>query len=107
MSFTAIRYRIKPELRDENRIRIEAVFAELTKQAPEDLRYMALQLEDGTFIHIVDRDSADDPFEHNAAFKAFTVGLNDRQAEPTVRQAEPTVRQPARVVGQYWMLAGN
>ena len=101
MSFTAIRYRIKPELQDENRARIEDVFAELARQAPDGLRYMALQLEDGTFIHIVDRDSGSDPFEHNAAFKAFTAGLGGRQDEPTVRQ-------PARVVGQYRMLTtGN
>ena len=100
MSFTAVRYRIKPEQEDENRSRIEAVFAQLEQQAPEGFRYMALQLEDGTFIHLVEGNGAYDLPARNAAFKEFVAG-------PKERQSEPTVRQPARLVGQYRMLAAS
>jgi hypothetical protein len=98
MSFTTVRYRTKPEQQDRNRALVEAVIAELEQQAPEGFRYMVLQLDDGTFIHLVDGDGSYDPSAKNAAFKDFVAGLKERQAEPTVRKS-------AQLVGQYRMLA--
>lgn len=98
MTFTTVRYRVKDGLEDENRALIEAVVEELGSQAPEDFRYMAVQLDDGTFIHLVENSGSYDISMQNSAFKAFVSGLAGRQSDPTMRM-------PARLVGSYRMLA--
>src|SRR5262245_41278778 len=51
MHGTLVRYRAKPERAEENQQLIENVFAELHAKSPEGIRYLALRLGDGTFVH--------------------------------------------------------
>jgi hypothetical protein len=86
-------------LADKNAELISAVFAELEAANPEGVRYVALRLEDDTFIHFVET-AADDGasgLTKLAAFQAFQSGVRDRCTEP------PLVRG-ATVVGNYRML---
>ena len=94
-----IRYKTKPEFGDENAALISAVFAELKAAHPEGIRYLALHLEDDTFIHLVETTSDDGAsgLTKLAAFQAFQRGIGERCAEP------PLVRGAA-IVGNYRML---
>ena len=59
MKRTVIRYKTKPDMADRNAELVAAVFAELKAAQPEGVRYLALRLEDDTFIHLVE-SAADD-----------------------------------------------
>jgi hypothetical protein len=99
MSQRLIRYRTKPELGDKNAVLISAVFTELKATHPEGIRYLALRLEDDTFIHLVETTSEDarSGLTKLAAFQAFQSGIGERCAEA------PLVRAAA-IVGNYRML---
>ena len=99
MDYAVIRYRARPERREENRSLIQRVFGELRETAPPDVRYLVLELEDGTFLHIVATPPGADArsLTGTTAFKAFAAGVGERQEGPPVRL-------PARVVGQWGML---
>ena len=102
MRRTVIRYRTKPDMADSNAELVAAVFAELKAAQPEGLRYMALRLEDDSFIHVVET-AADDgasPLPKLAAFAAFQSGIRERCAEPPLAK-------DATVVGNYRMLEEN
>ena len=94
-----IRYKTKPELAGKNAELISAVFAELKAAHPEGLRYLALRVEDDTFIHLVEATTEDgtSALTKLPAFQAFQSGVRERCAEP------PLVRG-ATVVGNYRML---
>jgi hypothetical protein len=99
MKRTLIRYKARPELADKNAELIAAVFAELRDAKPAGLRYLALRLEDDTFIHFVatEADDGSSALRELAAFQAFQSGIRDRCDElPLVRLA--------RIVGNYRML---
>ncbi|MDB5562737.1 MAG: hypothetical protein JWN11_2155 [Hyphomicrobiales bacterium] len=102
MRFTLIRYQAKPDRAADNRGLIEAVFRELAETGSQDVGYLVLELEDGTFMHLV--ASPDDPVENPiprlSAFKAFTANIGDRQFAPALSV-------PAKVVGNYRMLAAT
>jgi hypothetical protein len=100
MRQTLISYKAKPERADENQELIEAVFSELQAKAPKDLRYLALRLGDGSFVHLVMDGTADGTSAISGlqTFQAFQSGLKDRYAEPL--QA-----REASIVGNYRMLA--
>ena len=51
MKQSFIQYKTKPEKADENTRHLEAVFRELQEKSPDDVRYAALSLGDGTFVH--------------------------------------------------------
>ena len=51
MKRTIVRYKTKPETAQENERLIQQVFQELQAKSPEGVRYLALKLGDGTFIH--------------------------------------------------------
>jgi len=51
-----IRYKAKPDRADENERLIEAVFEELHAKAPDGVRYAALRLADGSFVHLVETE---------------------------------------------------
>src|SRR5258708_35960518 len=51
MKRTVVRYKTKPEKAEENARLIEKVFQELRAKAPNGVRYLALKLADGSFIH--------------------------------------------------------
>jgi hypothetical protein len=95
-----ISYQAKPERTDENRQLIEAVFAELARAQPENLRYAALELDAGAFVHLVSRSDDPDanPLRKIAAFQAFTANAGDRQLVKATQQM-------MRVVGNYRMLS--
>ena len=97
-----ISYQAKPERTDENRQLIEAVFAELSRAQPKNLRYAALELEAGNFVHLVSRpDDLDaNPLRRMAAFEAFTANAGERQLIKATQQM-------MRVVGNYRMLSGD
>jgi hypothetical protein len=84
---------------DKNAELISAVFGELKAAHPEGLRYLALRLEDDTFIHLVETATDDGAggLTKLPAFQAFQSGIRDRCAEP------PLVRGVA-IVGNYRML---
>jgi hypothetical protein len=94
-----IRYKTKPDMGDKNAELISAVFAELKAAHPDGLRYLALRLEDDTFIHLVETatDDGASGLTKLAAFQAFQSGVRDRCLEP------PLVRSVA-IVGNYRML---
>jgi hypothetical protein len=98
MKKTLVRYKIKPESADDNQRFIEGVFRELHAAPPKDFRYLALRLEDGTFVHIKMDDTDDaDPIHELDAFKTFQSGLRDRCVEGPKAST-------ATVVGNYRML---
>lgn len=94
-----IRYKTKPELADRNAGLIAEVFRQLQAEKPGGVRYLALRLDDDSFVHIVETEAEDgsSPLPELAAFKAFQGGIRERCAEP------PVVRG-ATVVGNYRML---
>ena len=94
-----IRYKAKPDVANKNAELISAVFIELKAAHPEGVRYLALRLEDDTFVHIVETttDDGTSALTKLAAFQAFQSGVRDRCTEPPVVQG-------ATVVGNYRML---
>lgn len=97
MKWTLIRYRTHPEKTDENAALVRAVFEELQAQTPPGLRYMAMQLPDGAFLHLVATEEGASPLLALAAFGAFQARLRERQAERAEFQA-------AEILGDYHML---
>ena len=59
MKRTVVRYKIKPEMAEENARLIQKVFEELRAKSPEGIRYLALRLGDGTFVHFSTVDTED------------------------------------------------
>jgi hypothetical protein len=100
MKRTLIRYRTRPETTLENQRLIESVFQELQAKAPEGVRYMALKLDDGTFLHFVESGDGGSPLPELAAFRAFQSGIKDRCVEPPQASA-------ATIVGNYRMVLGE
>ena len=97
MKQTLIRYKTRPDAADENQRLIEGVFAELQAKSPEGVRYMALRLADGSFLHFVETGDGDSPLPALDAFRAFQSGIRARCIEPP----QPS---EATIVGNYRML---
>jgi radical SAM superfamily enzyme with C-terminal helix-hairpin-helix motif len=99
MKRTLIRYDTKPERAEENQRLIEGVFRELHAKAPNGVRYMALRVGTGTFLHFVEVDTADgsNPLPELDAFRSFQSGIRDRQVGP----AQST---GAAIIGHYRVL---
>jgi hypothetical protein len=95
---TVIRYTTKPEHTERNAQLIEGVFRELGAAQPEGVRYLVLQLDDGTFIHVVAYEGDDTGVTDLPAFQAFVEGGEERRTAPPLRGQ-------ATVVGNYRMLA--
>src|SRR5450432_3802193 len=80
-----VRYKLKPDRVTEHETLLRAVFTELSATKPAGLRYGAFKQADGlSFVHIATSESATNPLEQIAAFKAFTANVNDRCDEPPV-----------------------
>ena len=76
---TVVRYTTKPGSADENEKLIKAVFAQLTDQQPEGLRYIAIRLDDGvSFMHIAVLDNDPNPLTAPPAFGEFVSAINER-----------------------------
>jgi hypothetical protein len=97
MKRTLLRYKTKPEQADENARLIGKVFEELRAKSPDGVRYLALRLDDGTFIHFVETADGASPIPALAAFRSFQDGIKDRCIDPP-RSGDATV------VGNYRML---
>lgn len=99
MKRTVVRYKVKPDQVEENARLVKNVFAELKAKALDGVRYMTLNLDDGTFVHFatVLDDNADNPITKLDAFKAFTKDIASRCIEPPRSTA-------ATVVGNYRMI---
>jgi hypothetical protein len=100
MKRTVVRYKTRPDQADENARLIERTFAELRTKGPQDVRYLALRLADGTFVHFSVSDTADgkSPIPSLDAFRAFQAGIKERCLEPP-QSSDVTI------VGNYRMLA--
>lgn len=93
-----IRYKTKPDAQAQNKALIESVFAELKQTSPDGIRYAALMLADGSFVHIVTHsDGIANPLPQLSAFQVFQAGIGDRCAE------RPAVNE-VTVIGNYRML---
>lgn len=97
MKRTLVRYRTKPEKAQENQRLIEKVFEELHTKSPKGLRYLALRLGDGTFVHFVSVEEGAASVTALDAFRTFQDGIKERCAEP------PQAGE-ATIVGNYRML---
>jgi hypothetical protein len=97
MKRSLIRYKTKPGRAEENEQLIKAVFEELEAKAPDNVRYLALRLGDGTFIHLVADEGGTNAIPGLTAFRMFQSGVKERSVEPP--QSEE-----AAIVGNYRML---
>lgn len=84
MKRTLVLYETKPASTRDNERLIERAFHELREKTPESLRYMALKLEDGIFVHftMVDANDGSNPLVSFEAFQAFQSGIKDRCTAP-------------------------
>ena len=64
MKRTLVRYKVKPEQVQENARLIELVFQELQAKSPEGVRYLALRLDDGTFVHFATVETQTAPIRY-------------------------------------------
>lgn len=100
MDWTLIRYRTHPEKTEENATLVRAVFEELKAKTPPGLRYMAMQLPDGVFVHLVSTEEGANPLPALEAFRTFQARIRERQEE----RAE---FQEAEILGDYRVLASG
>ena len=99
MKRTIVRYKTKPETAQENERLIQQVFQELQAKSPQGVRYLALKLGDGTFIHFstVEVEDEASPIPRLEAFRSFQSGIKERCVEPPQSSA-------VTIVGNYRML---
>ncbi|PBC08540.1 hypothetical protein CK230_21145 [Mesorhizobium sp. WSM3859] len=74
------------------------MFEALDEAQPQSVRYLVLELDNGEFVHLVGYDKDSSALTELDAFKAFS-------ADHAGRRSTPLVRAPARIVGNYRMLA--
>ena len=91
MKRTLVRYKTRPDRAEENARLIEQVFQELQTKAPEGVRYLALKLDDGTFVHfvMVETDDGANPIPALEAFRSFQSGIKERCIEPPQAVGSP------------------
>ena len=78
-----VRYKVKPECAQENKVLIRDVFAELAETRPDGLHYASFVAQDGvTFYHVAKVTTENNPLPETASFKAFQANLKDRCVEP-------------------------
>ncbi|TIT77831.1 MAG: hypothetical protein E5W57_13590 [Mesorhizobium sp.] len=74
------------------------MFEALDEAKPQSVRYLVLELENGEFVHLVGHDKDSSALTELAAFKAFG-------ADHASRRSTPLARSPAKIIGNYHMLA--
>jgi hypothetical protein len=87
MKRVMVRYRVKPEHAAENERLVRAVYDELHRTGPDEIRYATFRLDDGvSFVHLASVETADgrSPLVDLAAFQAFQEGIGDRCDEQPV-----------------------
>jgi hypothetical protein len=100
MKSTLVRYKTRPDQVQENERLIAQMFRELEQKAPEGVRYLALKLGDGTFVHFSMTDDGASPIPALEAFRSFQDGIKKRCIEPP--QSGDAI-----IVGDYRMLGGS
>ena len=97
METTIVRYKVKADCADENIEYIQKVFAQLSEDKPEGLRYVSFNLDDGlSFVHIAVVETGDgkNPLPETPAFQEFVSGIKERCDElPVATKAD--------IVGSY------
>ena len=94
-------YKAKSEHDAENQRLLKGVFDELRAKQPQDVRYVALRLNDETYVHIVFTDTAEGqpgPLSKLDAFRAY-------QADVRGRIQAPPMTGEATIIGDYRMLS--
>lgn len=97
ISNVVVSYTVKPEAAEEHIRLIEAIFAQLRAEAPDNIEYKVMRLEDGvSFVHVSTAETPDgaNPLPELSAFKAFAEELGSRVATPPAPSA-------ASIVGSY------
>jgi hypothetical protein len=87
MSKVMVRYKVKSECAEENERLVRAVYEELARTAPAELRYATFCLEDGvSFVHLASNETEDghSPLSAVKAFQEFVAGVSGRCVEPPV-----------------------
>lgn len=78
-----VRYRVKPGRAEENEALVRAVYEELERRQPADMRYSTHSTDDGrTFIHLHEGESSS--LSGLESFQEFQRGIGDRCEEPPV-----------------------
>ncbi|WP_246694354.1 hypothetical protein [Mesorhizobium sp. M2E.F.Ca.ET.209.01.1.1] len=98
MTYNLIRYGVKEAGIAENRALVEKVFEALDEAQPQSVRYLVLELDNGEFVHLVGYDKDSSALTELDTFKLFG-------ADHAGRRSTPLVRSPAKIVGNYRMLA--
>jgi hypothetical protein len=99
MTMMLVRYRTRPEMMAENRRLIGGVFEALQATPLPDLRYAALGLPDGSFLHMVAGAAAGpNPLTGLPAFGLFRKDI-------AARCIEAPASSEVTVIGNYRMLA--
>src|ERR1700704_2452884 len=101
MKLTVVRYRTKPETVEENTRLIQATFQELGAKSPDDVRYLALRLSDGTFIHFSIAETKDgaSPIPRRRRSVFSQAGIKERCIEPP-QQSDATIVGNYRMFGE-------
>ncbi|WP_426421208.1 hypothetical protein [Bradyrhizobium genosp. A] len=79
MRTVVVRYKVKPEKVEENQRLIEGVFVELHAKSPGGLQYLALRLEDGSFVHLASMADNAPSLATFTAFQEFRRHADDRR----------------------------
>ena len=84
-----VRYKVKPELAQENERLVRAVYDELEHSAPAGLRYATFKLEDGvSFVHLasIETDDGHNPLREVDVFATEPMPFEQLYARATVRR---------------------
>src|SRR3954451_7979156 len=87
MKRVIVRYKVKPDRAAENEQLVRAVYEELHRTDPADMRYATFQLEDGvSFVHVHTNERSDgvNVLTSMDSFKKFQEGIRDRCEEAPV-----------------------
>lgn len=86
MGSSMVRYKVRPDMADENQRLVKAVYQQLNDQRPDGLHYATFRLPDGvSFMHIVfETEQPGSILNQVEAFRAFTADIADRCDEPPV-----------------------
>lgn len=100
-----VSYTVKPEAIEEHVRLIEGVFAQLHSEAPANVEYKVMRLDDGvSFVHVstADTDDGSNPLPQLSAFQQFNQDAASRVATPPMPTAAAIIGSyhPAEPLGQ-------
>jgi len=101
ISSIVVSYQVRPEAVAEHVRLIEAVFAQLRAEQPDNVEYKVVRLDDGvSFVHVSSANTPDgsNPLPDMAAFKEFG-------RDSAARVATAPVPTAADIIGSYYPTA--